>query len=430
MLASAQHTITVGQNNRYCSLELTAQEWTDWNDNDAYNDQAKREALTQELYGTFEDDFDFIFYVLNNADRPSALSYTGQLIQVSNTTTGIGSYMSVFDNSSNYGSNGKLQAVMILTKKTDLLLGPSLHELAHNWGNFALDAKNFYTSEYSAIPHWGFTGCGGQLGGFAQSELTTNVDGNPNKYTALIDGDPFGTFANGGNSVKYSNFEQYLMGMIPASDLTSFDMFSGITSYDYATGTFEASTKTTYDKNSLVALMGDRTPTSATSQKDFKILVCVLTPSALSTADKSSFDFDTENFDREAPTDYNISQNGGFHNFYTATNGIGTVDLDLSQSVTSIEQVKLSESLSISDVYPNPTQGNASINVDAKKAMKLSLTISDQLGRLVSNKQISVVEGRSIVDLEIESLKPGSYVVSINNSDKSSVPISKSVMIK
>lgn len=429
-LCQAQHTIAIGSNKRYCTLELTAQEWTDWNDNDAFNNATKRETLTKELYSKFDDNFDFVFYILNRSTRPANLQYTGQLIQVSNATTGIGSSMSLFDNTADYGSNGQLQAVMILTKNTDLLLGPSLHELAHNWGNFALEAKNFYTSEYNAIPHWGFTGCGGQLGGFAQSELITNVNGNPNKYTGLIDGGAFGTFANGGTAVKYSNFEQYLMGLIPASSITSFDMFSGITSYDGASGTFEASTKTTYDKNSLVALLGNRSPSATTSKKDFKILVCVLTESALTAQQKTDFDFQTENFDRNSATDYNISQGGSYHNFYTATDGLGTVDLDLSQSVTNVTQLSLSTKVKIGDLYPNPSKGELNAQFDAKEFMSLKYAVIDQLGRTVVEKDLSVSKGNQIIQLVKMNLSAGAYVVKFSDTSGGLASVSKAIVVK
>ena len=101
---------------------------------------------------------------------------------------------------------------MALSRDIDLLYGPSLHELMHNWANFNINTTCFDpfgpgSGSYDFIPHWGFSGCGGQLGGFDQSTLVGNVGGNPNQYTAGINGHAgFGQFANGGNGLPYSNY--------------------------------------------------------------------------------------------------------------------------------------------------------------------------------------------------------------------------------
>ena len=91
-----------------------------------------------------------------------------------------------------------LRAVSKTLKSNYLTQGPALHELMHNWGNYALQTTN--------NAHWGFTGGSGwgQLGGFKQSTLIEN--GN-NSYTV----NSFGEVANGGNSVKYNELELYLM---------------------------------------------------------------------------------------------------------------------------------------------------------------------------------------------------------------------------
>ena len=109
----------------------------------------------------------------------------------------------------------------------------------------------------------------GQLGGFKQSTLQTNIGGNPNKYRASI----FGGFANGGNSVPYNDLELYLMGMIPITEVGNFDVFSGITQ-KVTIGTniteFTAYNRVNYDNSKILAAAGGpRNPSSATSQRIF-----------------------------------------------------------------------------------------------------------------------------------------------------------------
>ena len=161
---------------------MTPSEYSSWITNDEYRNSTKRQALIQDIYRKFDDKFDFIFLILNETTIPSNLTYYGIMSGTSNATVGIG--IPIFNYDSDYGSAGKLKGLMALTSKNYLLYGPSLHELAHNWGNFLIPTTDWNgSSEYSAFTHWGFTGGNtkGQLGGFQQSTLQTNVGGNPNK---------------------------------------------------------------------------------------------------------------------------------------------------------------------------------------------------------------------------------------------------------
>ena len=65
--------------------------------------------------------------------------------------------------------------------------------------------------------------------------------------------------------------ELYLMGMLPVSSVSSFDMFTDITSLAVNSSTFDftASTRTTYTPESLEEFLGERVPSSGSSQNDF-----------------------------------------------------------------------------------------------------------------------------------------------------------------
>jgi|GEM_PF-5437216 len=204
-LAAAQtHKITVHANQRVVSLEMSPAEYAGWKTNDEYNVGSKRQALIKDIYLTFNDAFDFIFLVLNEKSSPSNLDYAGEEIAVSNQVTGLGSGIRTFDETKAYGSAGKLKSLMALTEKGYVMGGPSLHELMHAWGNFGISAgayNPFGPNSGGAIadfqPHWGFVGgnTAGQLGGFVQSTLKTNVGGKAKRYSTA----EFGQFANGGN---------------------------------------------------------------------------------------------------------------------------------------------------------------------------------------------------------------------------------------
>ena len=318
------HEFQLHSNNRVSSLLMTESEYINWVTNDGFTDPDLRLSLVNDVYNKFPDKYDFIFFILNEPSIPLSLYYYGMLIGVFNDVEGIGKY--AYDYTSDYGSTGKLKAVMQLTGLEYLKYGPALHELAHQWANFALpthsvDSPGENITSYLYGSHWGFTGGNtpGQLGGFEQSTLIEN--GN-NSYTV----GEFGPFANGGNGIPYNELELYLMGMLPISSVTDFDMFTNITSlaidtltYDF---TFTASNRTTYNHESLESVLGQRVPSVESSQKDFKLLVIVITDSPLTDDEWNKVDATAEWFSKKEDDGTSL------YNFWEATNGVGSITIE------------------------------------------------------------------------------------------------------
>ena len=314
------HDFELHSNNRVSSLLMSANEYDEWVNNDGFSNTDLRTDLVQDIYQRFDDDYDFIILLLNEPSIPENLSYYGRLIGVSNSIEGIG--LSSYDFSSEYGSSGKLKALIQMTGLEYLKYGPALHELAHQWANFALSHSVSSTgtnlTSFLFGSHWGFTGGNtkGQLGGFEQSSL---VDNGQNSYSV----GEFGTFANGGNGVPYNDLELYLMGMLPISEVADFDMFANITALDIVSSTFNfsAEDRTTFTPESLEELLGQREPSFEDSQKDFKILAIVLTDHPLSEEEWTKVDATVEWFS-------NPGDDGTYlYNFWEATRGIGTVTI-------------------------------------------------------------------------------------------------------
>jgi|GEM_PF-690591 len=313
-----EHEFQTNSNSGVYSLLMTSTEYDDWISNDGFIDKEVGNLIFKDIYKKFPDDYDFIFLVLNEPDIPEDMDYYGQLRSVSNTITGTG--MNPYDYSSEFGSEGKLKAVIQLTSLDYLRWGPSLHELMHNWGNFGFDTYDVNQpgdniTSYPIWGHWGFTGGStkGQLGGFEQSTL---LDLGDNNYSVA----PFGTFANGGNSVPYNELELYLMGMVPLSSVAPFDLFSDITAWSVTETAYEftANTRTTYDNAAIENLLGTRSPSFEDSQKEFKVLVVVLTDEALTTEEWNTIDATAERFSYPGVDDSSL-------NFWEATNGVGSI---------------------------------------------------------------------------------------------------------
>ena len=60
----------------------------------------------------------------------------------------------------------------------------------------------------------------------SSSSSSSSSDSNSGSY--FVKGG-FGLFANGGNGVKYGNFELYLMGLIPPSEVEDIVYFEDVT---------------------------------------------------------------------------------------------------------------------------------------------------------------------------------------------------------
>ena len=315
----SDHLITTSPNGKVSSLLMTLSEYNDWKSNDQFTNTSKREELFKDIYKHFSDKYDFIFLVLNEDDIPENINYYGMLIDVSNSISGIG--LDKYDYSARYGSSGKLKAVMQLTGLAFLKNGPALHELMHNWGNYSLPSENVdepgsNLTSYPYYAHWGFTGGSsrGQLGGFNQNSLKSL---GSNRYSV----DPFGAFANGGNSVPFNEFELYLMGMAPISSVKSFDLFGDITSWEPSETKFDfkANSRITYNQEAIINLLGPRVPDSTDSQKEFNLLVVVLTDTEL-----TEIQWDTINSAADWFS-FNGSDNSFLFNFHEATNGSGKI---------------------------------------------------------------------------------------------------------
>ena len=317
----ADYPITVDPRGAVASIQLPAAEYASWVQNDDYSDGVVRRAISAEIYCRLADEFDFLIFLLNEDTRPSSIPYSGKYFPVQNDAQGIGT--SLFDNSGEYGSAGRLQGTIHLPARTLLRSGPALHELMHRWGNFGITTHSVQQpgqgiSSFNFQPHWGFTGGSnkGQLGGFDQSTLQEL--GN-NTYRV----GNFAPFANGGNSQPYTELERYLAGFLALEDVNDFDVFTDITSLDISAGStydFVANQRTTFTSGNLTtALGGARQPNVSTSQKDFRSLVIVVTGSPLTQAQWDQAHAESVWWGT------NADDGTSLYNFWEATQGAATM---------------------------------------------------------------------------------------------------------
>lgn len=273
--------------------------------------------LTKRLFEQFRDSFDFIMFVSDQDSLPAAADYYGVSTAVKNDTRGIGA--SQFDYGVSYGASGKLQQVLHLAEKHGLRDGPSLHEIMHRWANYLKSVPT--QTAGSDGSHWGFSGVGGHLGGWAPETFKSLGNGLYSANNGRQGSTFFGTYANGGNTLPYAKLELYLMGMIPISEVPDVQMAVNPAWQNASIGTFTASGFNTVTAAQMIATDGARIPDYTASQKFFHALYVVVTKSPLTSTRFASYDDEVQKF--SLPGD-----DGNYlYNFWEATGGRATMDM-------------------------------------------------------------------------------------------------------
>ena len=330
--------IHIHNSDRAASILVSQETFSSWQ-----NSRGNSRELSERLFEVFDDDFDYITFLVNQEQSREGQA-VGSFGATRSDTTNIGAGRSVYNNSSTYGSAGKLKGVLNLYFLEGLSRGPALHELAHCCANFIFPAGVPENIKSLIGPHWGYTGGStpGQLGGFRQSRLEeddqyVSLADTPNRRQYLVT-ENFFPQANGGNSVPYNDLELYLLGFISAEDVRAFDVFDGITDAvrdasrpTFTIIAFNASKRTRIDSAEILSRWGRRTPTPDQSQKEFKMLLVVVTPTELT---MEEWDMVAAGATKFAATEDDGDNNN--YNYWEATRGISTMEIgEVSKSLKS-----------------------------------------------------------------------------------------------
>ena len=306
------HTFTLLGSGRVASLEYPSL----FSATNASMSSAQMRQITNIIFTYLNDDFDFILVASNQASAPAGASYVGIHFAVRNDISGLGK--PIYTNAGSFGSSGRLQSAIHLIDKSNLRGGPSLHEMAHRWANSMVSVPT------TVGGHWGYSSIGGQLGGWKPGSLESLGGGayraqNPRTGSFAS----FGSFANGGNGLPYSEFELYVMGLIPPAEvLNDIVIANGFQWTNSSEGRFTATSLTTRTMAQVIATDGARVPAHTTSQRDFRVLYLLLSSGPLSTEDWRSADKDVYDFALEG------SDGSSSYNFWEATGGRASVTMD------------------------------------------------------------------------------------------------------
>ena len=226
-------------------------------------------SLGQAIYEVVADDYDVIALVGN--DKTTQAGFSGMSVQISNDVAGLG--QPIWSSASCYGSAGRLRGIVSFPTMDDLLSAEPdgfaysslTHELLHLWGGGdLLPIQELFSGEVIG-GHWGVSSVDGYLGGFSSKSLKVVADGG---YKADMFFD-----AGNGTDRPLGHLEQYMMGILPASEVPNTTVFRGVSQvsttdwvtcpddgssdWTYAT-CFRAEERTSVSIEDIVEIHGER----------------------------------------------------------------------------------------------------------------------------------------------------------------------------
>lgn len=412
LIYSQDREIEISPNKTVASILLPTEEYNSWiQNNDFLTNRNVVSSITKDLYTKFEDQYDFIIFVLNETEQPETIFDLGINNLVNTNISGISGNNLLnpptFDDSSIYGSDGRLRSLMHFTTVDNLLNGPFLHEIMHNWGNYAIESEEVYQEVQDgpflfgmAPGHFGFTGGStpGQLGGFDQNTLIINEDGS---YTV----NDFGPIANEGDSVPYNEYELYLMGMIPLEEVTPFDTFTDITDFKFTennginTFTFKADTNIRYTPERILNDFGPRIPSYKNSQKEFNILTVVVTNTKLTEEQWATFENNIQILTQKG------DDGSELFNFWEATRGIGSLNPNLIEKTTTLNVNDIAFTTNDFKIHPVPADQILTLQNTNKQTTVNKIVLCNAIGKKIDK----FLFDKTTTNINISKYTPGIY---------------------
>ncbi|MFC1720341.1 hypothetical protein ACFL00_04290 [Pseudomonadota bacterium] len=285
--------------------------------------QVNLAEVTRLFYQHFPDEFDFINIVTTAAD--SRGSY---FINVSNSTLGLG--LELFDRTSTFGSSGRLEGIVGIPNPMHLDLASSeyLRMLGYNWMNYS---QHPYLA--GATPHWPISTLANGIMGYQDQR---SDEFRPFPYYIQKEWVGFFPLAwwTGDYILKtkssppfFNYMEQYLMGLIPASQVPSNFILKNQNQAICNLCKLKGPV-VTFDIDHLQSDLGSRVPDAATSRKNFRVATIVVSNDRLlSPQEIRHFDFMAERGEATGELPYSKDDITGFTNpFRTATSKKGTLE--------------------------------------------------------------------------------------------------------
>ena len=270
-------------------------------------------TAVQQFYAYFPDDFDFVSIVYTLPSYQGNRSHN----PIRNNVSGIG--LTLYNNASLYGSAGRLQGITVFPIDSYFDAGEQTfsHETGHQWINYLQHPR------LTPGPHWPPSSMASGVMGF-------NIPGGSQggKFPYAIEPAGTGLYRVTSRPVtkEFSDFDLYLMGLLPASQVSPGVVLEGTMCENC---TMAGSAITVQD---IIATHGPRLPDPSTSQKSFRVGTVVISRDRLLNDDEMALlEYFAARGEAKTPLPFSEGfDKGTTKPFYVATRGLATVDLQLA----------------------------------------------------------------------------------------------------
>ncbi len=361
----------------------------------------------KKLYERFADVFDFIIVMpaTRLVEPDDYVERVPYCITVRNDVQHIG--VPLFDESSKCYSKGHLRSVIYHSYGFGAILE---HELGHTWGMRLGSTLGLIKEDQNVeglYGHW-----------LAQSD----VDGQMSSFIAGC------TLSDNGNGtwrlkdqnrdyMPYSPLELYAMGLVPPEQVPPAHILYGLDTSNPEMVTAD-STKTITIQQIMAAHGGERIPTSATSQKDFRVAFIFVSDREFSAGEFAYFSGLAEYFASDRPGSWYMMP------FEAATGGRATLDASLPGmeylAVATPGDETVVSGFDLTQNYPNPFNANTRITFFLDRAAEVSISVFDALGReVLSRSNQRYAAGQHALLLEATDWPSGLYLCRLRKGAQS-----------
>ncbi|MDN5204896.1 fibronectin type III domain-containing protein [Fulvivirgaceae bacterium BMA10] len=304
---------------------------------------------TQKFFDHFNDDYDFINIVIAPSQPGNRFHF-----QIKNDVQGIGS--SIFDNTDQYGSNGKLQGINFfpISFFFDGASTAYQHELGHQWINHSKTPNLSH-----GAPHWPISDLASGIMGW---NITGSLIGGSFPYSLIPEGENYRLEFLGNDYVpSFNDLELYFMGLLPADSVKTHFVFDN-QNQTPANGQLLLGPISNITIENILASDGPRVPNYKDSQKKFRLATIIITEKALDADEMAFYNY----FSLRAESEKSIPIKSGFKSglgvpFYLSTDRRGELDTHIGdqprspQSLTAEPQSPTEIRLSWKDKSDNET---------------------------------------------------------------------------
>ncbi len=155
----------------------------------------------------------------------------------------------------------------------------------------------------------------------------------------------------------------------------------------------------------------------------------ILAPSALTLTSNQSasqiqgqYQILTADLDEAATIGYSLIK----YTFFDENNVSDSVQISLRyNSPVGVSEVK--KNLKSMELFPNPSEGNSTLLINTQTSTNGKVMVFNSLGDLVNEQTTNLVQGQNKIELNLQALSPGVYLVSVKAGNAS---LTKRLVIK